>query len=53
MVKSTHWMVHLPGEVYANDLWFFCPLNETEVRAYLRDWHDVKRLWNGTEVYVA
>ena len=50
--RSTHWMVRLPGEVYANDLWFERPLNEPEVREYLRDYFHVNRLSRGVEVWI-
>ena len=50
-MRSAHWSVHYPGEVYANDLRFNKPLNESEVRAYLRDFHKVERLSNGLEVW--
>ena len=53
MTKSTHWHVLLPGECYSNDLRFKVPLNETEVRQYLRDYHEVERLWNGTQIWIA
>ncbi len=50
-VKSSHWRVHYSFYFYAGDLRFRRPLNEPEVRAYLRDYHDMKRLTKGTEVY--
>lgn len=50
--RSTKWFVHYPGEVYANDLHFKKPLNEPEVRAYLRELHNTKRLSNGLEVWI-
>lgn len=50
--RSTHWMVHIPGEVYGNDLRFERSLNEIEVRQYLREYYDVKRLWRGLEVWI-
>lgn len=53
MSKSTHWMVHYPGEAYANDLRFKRPLDEREVREHLREHHGVKRLWNGVELWIA
>lgn len=51
MVKSAHWRVHYPFYFYAGDLRFTRPLNECEVRQYLRDYHSIKRLTKGTEVY--
>lgn len=51
--RSTHWMVKIPGEVYANDLRFERALNEREVREYLRKYYNVDRLWNGLEVWIA
>ena len=50
--RSTHWMVKLPGEVYANDLEFKKPLNEPEVREYLREYYNVKKMFKGTEVWI-
>lgn len=48
---STHWMVHYPDEFYAHDLLFKVPLSEKKVREYLREYHDVKTLPRGTEIY--
>lgn len=45
-------MVHYPGEVYGNDLRFDEPLNELEVRSYLRDFHNTPRLSNGIAVWI-
>ncbi len=50
-VRSKFWRVHYPFYFYAGDLRFKRPLNEPEVRSYLRDYHDMKRLTPGTEVY--
>lgn len=50
---SSHWMVHYPGEVYANDLRFNKPASKREVLDYLRRFHNVKRLTRGTEVWIA
>ena len=51
MSKSAHWRVHYPDYFYAMDLRFTRPLNQSEVRQYLREYHSIKRLSNGTEVY--
>lgn len=51
MVKSAHWRVHYSFYFYAMDLRFTRALNQGEVRAYLREYHSIKRLSNGTEVY--
>lgn len=40
------------GEFYSNSLEFHTKLNEREVRQYLREYHDVDRLWNGTELWI-
>ena len=50
--KSTHWHVLYEGECYANDLRFNEPLNEAEVRAYLREYHDVNRLFANTQLWM-
>ena len=50
--RSKHWMVHIPGQVYGNDLRFERSLNEIEVRQYLREYYGVKRLWSGLEVWI-
>ena len=51
--KSVKWYIHYEGEVYANDLYFNMPLNESEVRAYLREFHNTKRLSNNTQIWRA
>lgn len=51
--RSTHWMVHYPGEVYANDIRFETPMNEQGVRANEREILEVKRLPNGIEFWIA
>ena len=53
MTKSTHWWVHYPGEVYANDIHFRKPLDEQEVRQNEREILGVSRLPNGIEFWIA
>lgn len=49
--KSDHWMVKLPGEVYANDLRFTQPVGIEEAKQAMRDRLKVKRLPRGTEFW--
>lgn len=51
--RSDHWMVHYPGEVYANDIRLDDCLNEQEVRANEREVIGVKRLPDGIEFWIA
>ncbi len=51
-LTSAHWMVHYPGEVYANDIQLKKPMNEQEVRQNEREILGVDRLPNGIEFWI-
>ena len=51
-MKSKHWNILYPGACFSNDLRFEVELNEHEVREYLREYHNIKRLWNNTQIWI-
>ena len=52
MVKKRYkWWVHYPGEVYANDMDWYEPVDEETARKRARRWLGVKRLPRGTEIW--
>jgi len=51
--RSTHWKVHYPGEIYANDIRLDIPMNEREVRANEREILKVKKLPYEMEFWIA
>jgi len=51
--RSTHWKVHYPGEVYANDIRLETLMNEQEVRANEREILGVKKLPDEMEFWIA
>lgn len=51
-MSSKAWYYTLPGAVYAfGPVRFDKPISERDFRAYLREYHKVKRLPRGTEVW--
>ena len=49
--KYAVWAVHIPGHVYANNVYLDKPGTAEDARAWTRDWLGVKRLPNGTAVW--
>ena len=51
--RSTHWWYHFQGDTYGSQIHLKAPRNEKEVRTLLREFMEVPRLPNGTEVWRA
>ncbi len=51
-MKSYKWWFFFPGGVYGYDFDFEYRVTEQEARAYVRELFGIKRLWNGTQVWV-
>jgi len=50
-MKKARWMVHYPGQFYANNLDFKRPVTKERAKQEAREWLGVKKLPPGTEVY--
>jgi len=51
MRKSTYWWFKIPGEVYANDVFFKKPVDLNHAKRYVRAWLGVTRLPRGTQFW--
>lgn len=51
--KALRWHYHAPGMVYAVDFRFQRPVDEAEVRRYVREYLGLRRLPTGSAVWPA